>query len=370
LNKKVLILSEAVGVGHTKAAEALVQGISLLAPSVHTQVLELGQELHPFAATVMYQFYLKMVTRYPSVWRRVYDYKQNEPISAWKQSFIYQFLHRTMKDVFHRANPDLIICTHPFSSSSVAHLKRSGYPLYLCTVITDFYAHGAWVQPEVDFYFVPSDDVYQQLTDMGVPKEKVMITGLPVMSDFSMKREKREVRRALGIKDMPTVMIMGGGLGLGGLDALAHILLKWRESLQVIICTGHNHHLKQSLCNNAYFQHPNIHILGFVSGIDEWMDAADCLITKAGGLTCFEALVKKLPMFIYRPLPGHEENNCEFLTKHQLAIRMNTEEEVDEWVSRLLRYPQELAFLERNLERFRQTIDPMETARRVLDLLA
>lgn len=369
MKKKVLILSEAVGTGHTKAAEALVQGISLLDPSVHTQVLELGQELHPFAAKLVYQFYLKMITRYPSVWRKVYNYKQNQPISGWKQSFIYQVLHRTIKDVFARVNPDLIICTHPFSSSSVSRLKRLGYPLPLCTIITDFYAHGVWVQPEVDLYLVSSDEVYRQLIGMGISKEKVMITGLPITSNFRMKRNKQEVRHTLGIKDMPTVMIMGGGLGLGGIEHLAHILLKWRESLQLVICTGYNDSLKQALYKDKNFHHPNIHILGFVESISQWMDAADGLITKAGGITCFEALAKKLPMFIYQPLPGHEENNCEFLTKHKLAVRIDAEQEVDEWVHKLLKCPQDIAFLEQHMELFWQTIDPLATARSVLDLL-
>ncbi|WP_254119174.1 hypothetical protein [Bacillus sp. FJAT-29790] len=35
MSKKILILSEAIGNGHTKAAEGLMQGISHLAPSTH-----------------------------------------------------------------------------------------------------------------------------------------------------------------------------------------------------------------------------------------------------------------------------------------------------------------------------------------------
>jgi processive 1,2-diacylglycerol beta-glucosyltransferase len=369
LNKKVLILSEAVGTGHTKAAEALMQGISLIAPSVEVQMLELGRELHPIATTLVYQLYLKMIARCPAVWRKIYDYKQDRPISEWTQVCIYQIFHRTVKNLLVRFDPDLVVCTHPFSSSSLACLKRAGYPLRLYTVITDFYAHGAWVQPEVDGYLVSGNEVYKQLVSMGIPREKVIVTGLPLTLHFRVKQNKKEMRRLLGMKDMPTIMIMGGGLGLGGIDRLAHALIRWRDDIQIVICTGHNHQVKRMLEKSPEFQHPTIHILGFVDRISQWMDAADWLITKAGGLTCFEALAKKLPLFIYQPLPGHEENNCEFLTKNKLAIRINTEEEISDWMRRLLDCPKDIAFLEQNMERFQQMIDPLATARSVLDLL-
>lgn len=367
MNKNVLILSEAVGVGHTKAAEALMQGIELLDPSIEVQVLELGRELHPVSAALLYRFYLNMVTRYPGVWRKVYDYKQNKPLSLWKQSFIYRMLHRTMKDMLYPAPPDLIICTHPFSSSSVACLKRAGYTLRLYTMITDFHAHGAWVQPEVDQYLVSGEEVYGQLIEMGVPREKISITGIPLTMNFRIKHNKQEVRKLLGIEDMPTMLVMGGGLGLGGMERLASILAKWRDSLQIVICTGHNENLRHVL--EVELRHPNVHILGFVDSISQWMDASDWLITKAGGLTCFEALAKRLPLFIYRPLPGHEENNCEFLIRHKLAIRMDTEEEVDGWVDKLLRYPRATSFLEQNMKQFHQMLDPLATARAALTSL-
>ncbi|MBN6189047.1 galactosyldiacylglycerol synthase [Aneurinibacillus sp. BA2021] len=367
MNKHVLILSEAVGAGHTKAAEAIQQGIALLAPSVDTRVLELGRELHPIAAGLICHVYLEMITRYPGLWRKVYDRGQARPMAVWEQACIHKMMHRTVKSIVARSHPDLVVCTHPFSSSSVARLKRAGLPLRLCTVITDFHGHGAWVQPEVDRYLVPSEEVGSQLQEMGVPDTKIRITGLPLPVQFRVKHNKREMRRKLGLAEMPTVLVMGGSLGLGGIEEVARILAKWRDSLQIVLCAGHNDSLRQALC--AAFQHPHIHVLGFVDGISQWMDAADWLITKPGGMTCAEALAKRLPLFMYQPLPGHEESNCAFLTRHKLAVRMDTEPEVDRWVQTLLRYPYELSRLVRNMERCKQTADPLAPARSALDFL-
>jgi len=369
INKKVLILSEAFGTGHTKAAEALAEGISLFAPSVYPQIIELGRELHPLTTSLMFRYYVKLITTYPSLWRKTYEFKQNQPASQWFQYVIYQMLHRKIEDLLDQKKPNLVICTHYFSSSSVSRLKRLGYPLNLCTVITDFHAHGVWVQPEVDLYLVSSDDVKQELIDMGIKRNRIMITGIPTRPKFWTKNSKQEVRCKLQLKDIPTVMIMGGGLGLGGIGRVAHSLTKWKEELQVVICTGHNQTLKRSLSQNRSFHHPHIHILGFVDNIDEWMDASDLMITKPGGLTCFEALFKGIPMLLYQPIPGHEERNCDFLIKNNLATRVDSEHDVEVWIQKLLFNPREIMLFQKRITNFKQKIDPLASYRSIMKLL-
>jgi processive 1,2-diacylglycerol beta-glucosyltransferase len=368
-NKKILILSEPFGTGHTRAAEALAQGISLLTPSVHTQIFELSRELHPLTSMFMFRSYLKMITACPSLWKKIYQFKQNEPASNWSKFVIYQLFHRKMGNLLEQVKPNLVVCTHPFSSLSVSRLKGLGCPLRLCTVLTDFYAHGAWVQPEVDLYLVCSEEAKNQLIKMGITKNRIFVTGIPTKSDFWKKKNKQEVRRKLELKDLPTVMIMGGGLGLGGIWNISHVVKKWKETLQLIICTGYNETLKRSLSQDESFQHPHIHILGFMDNIAEWIDASDLIVTKPGGLTCFEVLLKGTPMLLYQPIPGHEEENCNFLVKRNLAIRIGNQNEVDVWIQKLLLYPREFELLQGNIREFQQKIDPMASARSIIKLL-
>lgn len=88
------------------------------------------------------------------------------------------------------------------------------------------------------------------------------------------------MRKKLKLIDIPTIMLMGGGLGLGGIRQLALELLKWKEKIQVIICTGNNELLRSYFYKDERFHHPNIQILGFVDAIDEWMEATDIIMTK------------------------------------------------------------------------------------------
>jgi processive 1,2-diacylglycerol beta-glucosyltransferase len=369
VSKKVLILSEAIGSGHTKAAEALMQGISYLAPSIKTKILEVGQTLHPLTAKLLLNTYLKIIVRSPSLWGKMYHYKQTEPLSNWKKFIIYQLFHRQIEFLLHQEKPHLIICTHPFTSSSVSRLKRMGYRFTLCSVITDFHVHGAWVHREVDVYLVSNEDVYHQLIHMGIPKNRIVVTGLPIRSNFWTKKNKQEMRKKLKLKNIPTVIIMGGGLGLGGIQPIARALLKWKEKIQVIICTGFNKTLRTALLRDEMFHHPHFHILGFVNHIDEWMEAADLLITKPGGLTCFEALSKGLPMYIYQPIPGHEEKNCDFLINNHLAIKIDDTNHIDTLIEKLLISPQELEFLHNKIREFQQKIDPLASAKFIVDQL-
>lgn len=367
--KKVLILSEAMGSGHTKAAEALIQGISHLEPTIHTQILEVGITLNPVTTKLLIHSYLKMIIHSPSLWKKIYHYKQNKPFPNWMKFIIYHLFHRQMEVLLAQEKYSLIICTHPFTCISVSRLKRIlGHPFTLCTVITDFHVHGAWVHSEVDAYLVANKHVYDQLINMGVPKNRITITGIPLRSHFWVKKNKQEIRKKLKLKDIPVVLIMGGGLGLGGIRQLAYSLLKWKEKIQVIICTGNNEKLRASLSRDEQFHHQHFHILGFVDNIDELMDASDLLITKPGGLTCFEALAKGLPLCIYQPIPGHEERNCDFLVDNHLAIRIDDSNSIDIWIEKLL-ISEQMSFLPDQIQLSQQKIDPLAGAEFIVNLL-
>ncbi|WP_199620415.1 MGDG synthase family glycosyltransferase [Paenibacillus alkalitolerans] len=372
MHKKVLILSEAFGSGHTKAAEALAEGVSLQEPSIQTQIIETGKLLHPVKSELVLRTYKQIIATCPYLWKIIYHRltKQNQPVPYWLQFMIYRLFHRNIETVLEQMNPDLVICTHPFSSSTLSRVKKNGYPVSLCTVITDFHAHRVWVHPEVDLYIVSNDEVCRQLIQMGIQKHRITVAGIPIKSSFWMQNSKQEARRKLNLKNMPTVLVMGGGLGLGGIRDVARWLMKWKESIQLIICTGFNDSLRISFERDKHFRHPHIVIVGFVDNIDELLDAADLLVTKPGGLTCFEALSKGVPMLIYQPIPGHEEYNCNHLVKHHMAIRINNRQDTDRWIEKLLFFPEALERLSQNMKQFQQKMNPYAGVKAVIDLLA
>lgn len=52
----------------------------------------------------------------------------------------------------------------------------------------------------------------------------------------------------------------------------------------------------------------------------EYIRSADLVITKAGGSTVMECIGVKKPTIINKIIPGQEEGNAQFVTKHKLGV--------------------------------------------------
>ena len=86
-------------------------------------------------------------------------------------------------------------------------------------------------------------------------------------------------------------------------------------------------------------------IYGYVENVDVMMDAADCIITKPGGITASEALSKGLPMIMVNPIPGHEMRNVEFMLNNGLAVYATNSFPLDEAVFSLFQHPERIRML-------------------------
>ena len=57
------------------------------------------------------------------------------------------------------------------------------------------------------------------------------------------------------------------------------------------------------------------------------MSACDLLLTKPGGLSSTEALVRGIPIIHTSPIPGCESENVQFFTEHHISLCANTAED-------------------------------------------
>ncbi|OYD06987.1 MGDG synthase family glycosyltransferase [Paludifilum halophilum] len=364
-----LFVSENFGSGHTKAAEALARGIREADPGIRVQLVELGRELRPQVNQALLYSYLGMIRKVPGLWRKVYGRHHHRSFPRWIEWCLYQTLYSRLSEYIGHFQPRVVVSTHPFASSGVARIKREGYPVRLCTVITDFSAHGSWINREVDMYLVPYAGVKQQLIQMGVDARRVAVTGIPTDGRFWEVRDSGAVRRYLGIRDMPTVLILGGGLGMGRTEELVRMAAKWKQHLQIVVCTGHNHKLLQSLYRREELNHPHIRVTGFTEAMADWMDAADLILTKPGGMTCTEAIAKGKPLLLYGSIPGHEERNSLFMVDNGLAKRVTDESDLDRWLERLLTDADSFACIREQMMRWRWKIHPSKSVQAVLNLM-
>lgn len=365
--KRVLLLSEGFGAGHTQAAHALSSSLRQLSPGIQTRVLELGSFLNPKMAPLIISAYRKTLTSQPRLVG--YMYRHQKSFNRFTTLALHRIFYTSTKNVVKQLAPDLIVCTHFIPSAVISRLKRLGTDVPLCTVITDYDAHDTWISPEVDRYLVSTPEVKRKLLNRGVSQAKIQVTGIPVHPNFWKHPGKEEIRSKFGLADMPTVLVMGGGWGLMNDKVVNEYLTRWREEIQVIFCFGNNDKARMEMEMNPRFQHKNIRILGFTREVDKLMEVSDLLITKPGGMTCTEGLAKGIPMLFYHPLPGQEEENFQYFTAQGLGEALSTPEVLGKWMNHLLHDYDSLAKKrERNLKNI-QRYHPMQSALSILEML-
>lgn len=334
--KRVLLLSEGFGAGHTQAAYALSSSLRKLSPNVQTRVLELGSFLNPRMAPLIITAYKKTVVSQPRLVGLVYRHQYKKSLNRLTTLALHRLFYTQTRDILRQLRPDLVVCTHPIPSAVISRLKRLGLHVPLCTVITDYDAHGTWISPEVDRYFVSTPEVMRKLRTRGVPMSKIQVTGIPVHPNFWEHPGHDEIREQFGLKPIPTVLVMGGGWGLMNDEVIHRSLTDWREHIQFIFCLGHNDKIRRKMQRDPRFSHPNIHFFGFTREIDKLMEVSNLLITKPGGMTCTEGLAKGIPMLFHKPLPGQEEENCQYFTAQGLGEPITSLDVVVKWMNRLL----------------------------------
>jgi processive 1,2-diacylglycerol beta-glucosyltransferase len=105
-----------------------------------------------------------------------------------------------------------------------------------------------------------------------------------------------------------------------------------------------------------------------VDNIRELMSVSDLVITKPGGVTVAEALAKKLPMIIIRPIPGQEANNTNYLVEKQAAIKIDRASEINLVIEDLLKDANKLKGLSQAAGRISKPNASVDIAKLLLNL--
>ncbi|SFS80226.1 MGDG synthase family glycosyltransferase [Marininema halotolerans] len=355
-NNKVLILTESIGGnGHFRAAQAIAKGLDHEAPTVGVDISCGLPQFSRQLEGVVRKVYLNTLQYAPQLWGAAY--KREEAFSDAFRSGVGKVIAAKLRRFLDPLNPEVVICTHAFCLGAAGYVKeQASQPYRLGAAITDFDVNGFWVHPAVDFYLVAHEGVAKKLHEKyGVPKERVHHTGIPIDPDFSRSRpDKGEIRKMLGVAPDPfTIMLMGGGLGLGPLERSIEQFQKDMPTSQLLVITGKNRPLLERL-SARFGEKRNVHLFGYVQGMADWMGAADVIVTKPGGLTSSECLATGLPMVICRPIPGQEERNSQFLMQKKVALRQDRPGSIPRHISPLLDSPdawREMSFRARRLGR-------------------
>jgi processive 1,2-diacylglycerol beta-glucosyltransferase len=160
---------------------------------------------------------------------------------------------------------------------------------------------------------------------------------------FAQTLERSACAREFGLDaQRPTLLLMGGGAGLGSLDQVAQRLLALGSDFQLIVLAGHNGTALAALRKLALRYPGRLWPQGHTNQVERLMGCVDVVITKSGGLTTAECLALGLPMIINAPLPGQEERNADFLLEQGAALKAIDGATLEYRVRHLLAHPEKL----------------------------
>ena len=339
--KRILLLSEGFGSGHTQAAHALAVAIRHMSKQVVTRVIELGSFQHPTMAPFIYNVYRKALTTTPELYGRLYRRKREVPLGKVSKMALHRLFYSKTSSIIRQLRPDIVVCTHPFPALVVSRLKQSGLQVPLCGVITDYDAHASWVDEQIDQYLVSTPGVKDGLILKGIPGDRIHVTGIPVHPKFWTTHNLDDVRSQFGLQPIPTVLIMGGGWGLED-EEVMEATVEWRDKLQLLYCLGNNDKARLRYEADERFCHPNVKLLGYTKDVDKLMEVSDLLLTKPGGMTCTEGMAKGIPMLFYKPIPGQEEENCDYFISNGIGERIEGRETIHNRFTKLWEEPEDL----------------------------
>lgn len=369
-SKRIILMYISEVSGHHSATLAIESAIKILAPKTETLNINAFNYTNPVSEKIINRIYLNIIKRTPKIW----DYLYDNPGVVKKLQKIKETIHKfnspKLKNLFDRFKPDAVVCTQAFPCGMVADYKKTyGSSLPLVAVLTDYVPHAYWVYDMVDYYITPSEEVTRRLTKKGVPIQKVRALGIPFDPKFNQDPPKKAVMEKLGLTSgIPTIVIMGGGQGLGPIKTVVKTLEKVKKDLQEIIICGANRKLYRSLKRRIKKYKKKIVLLGYADNINELMGISDMIISKPGGVTTAEVLAKRLPMIIVKPIPGQEENNTAYLTEKGAAIKVDDPKKINETVDTLLNNPQKLRDLSGAAARIGKPNASLEIARLLLGL--
>jgi len=207
--------------------------------------------------------------------------------------------------------------------------------------------------PLTDLYFMPSQELKRFLVSKCIPARKIKVTAIPLRKEFSDKPNMSSVRKRFKLPNRFTALLMSGEYGICNLKKLCEKIAK--SPIQLIIVCGRNQRLYNKISGLKRKMHArNILCIGYTEEVHNLMSVSDVLIGKAGGITVSESLAMNLPLIIYRPIPGQEYFNLDYLVNEGTALYARDKNDVLNKLRFLSENPKRLSGIREKISRIAQ----------------
>lgn len=366
---RVLLLYISEVSGHHQATISIEDALKILNPDIEVLNLNAFNYTNPISEKIVNRLYLGVIKRTPGIW----DYLYDNPAVIKRTQNIKELIHKhnspKLKKLFDDFKPNAVVCSQAFPCGMLADFKKTyNCRVPLIGVLTDYAPHSYWIYENIDYFICPSEEVKERFIQKGVAAPKILPYGIPINPKFEQRHTKEDLALKFGLSlEKPIVLAMGGGQGLGPIKKIVSSFKKMRIDSQLVVVTGSNKKLYEKLEQKVKSSKKKVILYKYVNNIDQLMEIAAVIITKAGGLTTAEALAKGLPMVIIRPLPGQEEINTTYFLNKGVAVKIVDDKLIPVFIQELLSNPSMLKGMREAALRMSKPHASLDIAKLVLE---
>ncbi len=317
---RMLFLFSDTGGGHRSAAEAIIEALDLeFGDRIQTEMVDFFKAFAPLPFNQLPKWYPYLV-KVPEMWGLGFLLSDGSRRVRFINEAAWPYVRSASRRFAQQVSHDLIVSVHPVVNNPLMRAMGKVHRPYV-TVVTDLVStHAMWYNPRVDLCIVPTESARQLAVKYGMPNERLRVIGLPVAERFCHPvLDRPGLRARLGWpQDLPVILLMGGGEGMGPLEQIANAIAEANAPAALVVICGRNQTLKERLEARAWPIPTRVY--GFVREMPDFMGAADILVTKAGPGTICEAFNAGLPLILYSRLPGQEDGNVRYVMEEKAGI--------------------------------------------------
>lgn len=320
---------------------------------IESEMMDALSFLSPKFSDFICKWFVRLYRYAPRLFDVGYRMAEQNPVEPGETDLVYEALAlgaEKLYQIMQDGRFDAIVCVHVFSGMMVTELRRQGkltIPCFLTS--TDYSCVPYTEQCEADGYFIPASSMVGEFAAAGLPREKLFPYGIPVRGQFYSRRPRQEARERLHLPETGTVaLLMCGSMGCGPMRRIAKGLAdRIPENGTLVVFCGRNERLRESL---ADLETERFRVLGFTQEVSDYMDAANMMITKPGGLSSTEAANKHLPMVLINAIGGCEMRNFELFLERGYAVGSRSAGQVLELTEQLFAHPEQLEQMEEHMK--------------------
>ncbi|WP_374689882.1 glycosyltransferase, partial [Promineifilum sp.] len=318
MEKRVLILTADAGFGHRSAANAVAKALEMrCGDDARVAIVNPLDEpgAPPFLRSAESD-YDKLAREWPLFYKLGYKMTDMALTTSATETAYVVIMYDVISRLMRQYRPNVVVVTFPTYQYPVAayrRIKSSDVPM--ATVVTDLISlQRMWFHPSSDLCLVPTQTAADLALERGLDPESVHVTGLPVNPALAdVPASKVEARAALGWPVDKFTILAVGSKRVEGLDAFVRVLNHAGFDIHVAAVAGGNDELFQKL--QAMEWHIPNTLYNMVNNMPDMMHAANCVISKAGGLIVTESLACGLPLFLMQVIPGQETGNAQLVSE-------------------------------------------------------